>query len=121
MSQASGEIEETIMQALCHETRRRILRIVGSDESRASYTALMNELGQLEGLVERNKGQRYALTPVGKRTLSFLHSITADTSPDFENYLKITRTARKDWPLWPRTSCTSASWVYRRASWLRPF
>jgi len=110
VDQAGEEIEEIIMQALCHETRRRILRIVGSGEKGASYTVLMNELGlpsgslnyhlgQLEGLVERNKEQRYTLTPVGKRALNLLDSITADTSPDFEKYVKIARVARKgSWP-----------------------
>lgn len=100
------EIEEIILNALGHEIRRTILKIINTAENGASYTEIMTELGlptgklnyhlnQLEGLIERNQERRYVLTPVGEKAISILTAITQDVSPDLEKYLKSAQLAQR--------------------------
>ncbi len=106
MKEISEEIEEIIIQALGHEARRTILKIISSSEKGALYTDLMIELGlstgklnyhlrKLEGLVEKNKERRYVLTPLGRQTMSILNSITQTISSDYENYVKTAQRAQR--------------------------
>ena len=60
MDQASEGIEEMNTQALCHETRRGVLDLVGSDESQTPYTALANELS----LSPRHRARRGIFTGI---------------------------------------------------------
>lgn len=101
------ELEEIIIQAIGHEVRRTILKIIASSETGALYTDLMTELGlptgklnyhlgKLEGLVEKNKERRYVLTPLGKQTMSVLNSITQNISSDYEKYVKTAQFAQKN-------------------------
>ena len=101
-----AEIEEIIIQALGHEARRTMLKIINSSEKGASYTELMIELGlstgklnyhlrQLEGLVEKNKERRYLLTPLGRKATTLLSSITRNISSDEEKYLEAAQLAQK--------------------------
>ncbi len=106
MQQTGQEIEAIILQALSHDSRRAILRIVNSSENGASYTELISELGlptgqlnyhlkQLEGLIEKNTDRRYVLTPLGTRALSFLNAIGADVSEEDRRYVKVARLAQR--------------------------
>lgn len=106
MKEFGAEIEEIIIQALGHEARRTMLKIINSSEKDASYTELMIELGlstgklnyhlrQLEGLVEKNNERRYVLTPLGRKATSLLSSITRNISSDEEKYLKAAQLAQK--------------------------
>lgn len=106
MQQTGQEIEAIILQALSHDSRRTILRIVSSTESGASYTELIGELGlptgqlnyhlkQLEGLIEKNPDRRYVLTPLGKRAIGFLNTIAADVSEEDRKYVKVARLAQR--------------------------
>ncbi|MFX1519752.1 MAG: hypothetical protein ACFFCD_07520 [Promethearchaeota archaeon] len=106
MKAFNEELEEIIIQALGHEVRRTILKIIALSETGALYTDLMTELGlptgklnyhlgKLEGLVEKNKERRYNLTPLGKQTMSVLNSITQNISSNYEKYVKIAQFAQK--------------------------
>jgi predicted transcriptional regulator len=109
------QIEEVIIQGLSHQERRSILKIISLAEDGASYSAILGELGlntgrmnyhlrQLGGLVVRNGERRYHLTPLGKKALSVLHSMTEDLENGYEEYLNSARTAR---------SSGVATWVNR--------
>jgi hypothetical protein len=99
------EIEDVVIQGASHEARRTILKIIDSAENGASYSELLHELrlstgrlnyhlGQLEGLIERNSERRYILTPLGKRAVVLLGSITQDLKAGYERYLKAARHAQ---------------------------
>jgi predicted transcriptional regulator len=107
MSNRTGEIEETIIQGLGHRERRNILKIISLAPEGAVYSDILGELGlntgrmnyhlrQLGGLVERNGDRRYRLTPLGKKALSVLHSMTEDLGNGYEEYLGSARTTRSD-------------------------
>lgn len=100
------ELEEIIIQALGHEIRRTILKIITSSETGALYTDLMTELalptgklnyhlGKLEGIVEKNKERRYVLTPLGKQAMSVLNSIAQNISSDYEKYVTTAQFAQR--------------------------
>ena len=106
MKEIGAEIEGIIIQALGHEVRRTVLKIINSSEKGASYTELMMELGlstgklnyhlrQLEGLVEKNEERKYVLTPLGRKAISLLSSITRNISSDDKKYLKAVQLAQK--------------------------
>jgi predicted transcriptional regulator len=105
MSNKREEVEEVIIQGLNHHERRSILKIISLAEDGASYSAILGELGlntgrmnyhlrHLEGLVVRNGDRKYRLTPLGKKALTVLHSITENLENGYEQYLnnaKVTR------------------------------
>ena len=106
MKETGAEIEEVIMQALSHETRRTVLKMIDSNEEGTSYTELMlglglstgklnYHLGKLEGLVEKNSERRYVLTPLGRRAVSFLSSIARNIGPDEVNCIKTAQLAQR--------------------------
>jgi hypothetical protein len=51
-------------------------------------------LGQAEGLIEKNKKRRYVLTPLGKKAIGLLNSITRDVGPEYESYVKTAQRVR---------------------------
>ena len=68
------EIERVIIQALNHDERRTILRIIMAQERGSTYSEILGELGvptgtlnyhlkQLEGLIEEVEGGRYIRKP----------------------------------------------------------
>ena len=102
MNDKREEVEEIIIQGLGHQERRNILKIISLAEGGASYSAILGELGlntgrmnyhlrQLEGLVVRNGDRKYHLTPLGKKALSVLHSMTEDLENGYEEYLNSAR------------------------------
>jgi predicted transcriptional regulator len=107
MNNKKEEVEEIIIQGLGHQERRNILKIISLAESGASYSVILGELGlntgrmnyhlrHLEGLVVRNGDRKYYLTPLGKKALSVLHSMTENLENGYEEYLnsaRITRTS----------------------------
>jgi len=105
VSNRREQIEEAIIQGLGHQERRNILKIISLAEGGAGYSAILGELGlntgrmnyhlrQLEGLVVRNGERRYHLTPLGKKALSVLHSMTEDLENGYEEYLNSAKTTR---------------------------
>jgi predicted transcriptional regulator len=105
MEKRMEDVEELIIQGLGHRERRNILKIISLAPQGAAYSEILGELGlntgrmnyhlrQLGGLVERNGDRRYHLTPLGKKALSVLHSMTEDLGNGYEEYLNSARTPR---------------------------
>ena len=74
MESKNEQVENVTFQALSHQTRRTIIRIVQSRNQGVSYTELITDLGlstgklnyhldQLKGLIEKNSAHHYVLTP----------------------------------------------------------
>ncbi|MCW4004831.1 MAG: helix-turn-helix domain-containing protein [Candidatus Bathyarchaeota archaeon] len=87
----SEQIENVTFQALAHQTRRTIIRIVQSRKQGISYTELITELGlstgklnyhleQLKGLIEKNSSNYYVLTSFGEKAVEHLNLIQQRTS-----------------------------------------
>ena len=105
MENRRADVEELIIQGLGHRERRNILKIISVAPQGAIYSDILGELGlntgrmnyhlkQLEGLVERNGDRRYHLTPLGKRALTVLGSMTDDLENGYEDYLQNVRQPR---------------------------
>jgi DNA-binding MarR family transcriptional regulator len=105
MDSRREDVEELIIQGLGHRERRNILKIISLTPKGAIYSDILGELGlntgsmnyhlrQLEGLVERNGERRYHLTPLGKRALAVLGSMTDDLENGYEEYLTQARTPK---------------------------
>jgi len=97
---ASNEIETVVFQALAHPMRRTIITLLNGNTKGLLYTELITELGlptgkmnyhiqQLEGLIEKNSGQRYVLTSLGKKALSQLRQLQSEVTDEDEKYLSI--------------------------------
>ena len=100
------QIENIIFQALAHQMRRAILKIIDSGAKSVSYTELLMELGlstgklnyhleQLEGLIEKNEERRYVLTPFGRKALNQLNLVKQEISSDDEKYVRTAELAQK--------------------------
>jgi predicted transcriptional regulator len=105
MENRREDVEELIIQGLGHRERRNILKIISLTPQGAIYSDILGELGlntgsmnyhlrQLEGLIERNDERRYHLTPLGKRALAVLGSMTDDLENGYEDYLQNVRPPR---------------------------
>jgi predicted transcriptional regulator len=115
MENRREDVEELIIQGLGHRERRNILKIISVAPKGAVYSDILGELGlntgrmnyhlkQLEGLVERNGDRRYHLTPLGKRALTVLGSMTDELENGYEEYLQNIRPLRGEglirWSNW---------------------
>jgi predicted transcriptional regulator len=100
MMSQNEKIENVTFQALAHQTRRTIIRIIESKNQGISYTELITDLGmstgklnyhleQLKGLIEKNSNQHYVLTPFGKKAIEHLNLIEQKISSEDEKYVKI--------------------------------
>jgi predicted transcriptional regulator len=108
MDSRREDVEELIIQGLGHRERRNILKIISLAPQGAIYSDILGELGlntgsmnyhlrQLEGLVERNGERRYHLTPLGKRALTVLGSMTEELENGYEEYLTKARPQKSEW------------------------
>ena len=106
MAAYDDQVEGVIFQALAHQIRRTILKIVAANEKGVSYTELTLELGlstgnlnyhlgQLEGLVEKNRERRYVLTPLGQKAMHHLYLIQEETSQNDSQYISAAVTAQR--------------------------
>ncbi|UCH57514.1 MAG: helix-turn-helix transcriptional regulator, partial [Candidatus Bathyarchaeota archaeon] len=102
MKNKTEEIEELIIQGLAHRERRNILKIISLAEGGAVYSDILGELGlntgtmnyhlrQLEGLLERNGDRKYHISPLGKKALGVLHSMTENLENGYEQYITAAR------------------------------
>jgi predicted transcriptional regulator len=105
MNSRKNEVEDIIIQGLGNQERRNILKIISLADGGASYSVILGELGlntgrmnyhlrQLEGLIVRNGDRRYHLTPIGKKALSVLHSMTENLENGYEDYLNKAKATR---------------------------
>ena len=99
MENRREDVEELIIQGLGHRERRNILKIISLAPQGAIYSDILGELGlntgkmnyhlrQLDGLVERNGDRRYHLTPLGKRALTILGTMTENLENSYEKLLQ---------------------------------
>ena len=99
MENRRENVEELIIQGLGHRERRNILKIISLAPQGAIYSDILGALGlntgkmnyhlrQLEGLVERNGDRRYHLTPLGKKALTILGTMTEDLENGYEKYIQ---------------------------------
>jgi len=105
MNGRKDEIEDIIIQGLGNQERRNILKIISLADGGTSYSEILGELGlntgrmnyhlrHLEGVAVRNGDRRYHLTPIGKKALSVLHSMTENLENGYEEYLYRARAAQ---------------------------
>lgn len=106
MFESKSQIENIVFQALSHQIRRTILKIISSRASGVPYTELIVELAlstgklnyhleQLAGLITKNDKGYYVLTPFGEKALNQLNLITQDLSPEDEKYVRIAAASQK--------------------------
>jgi hypothetical protein len=106
MTSQNEQIESVTFQALAHQIRRTILRLVQSRNQGISYSELITELRmstgklnyhleRLKGLIEKTANQRYVLTPFGKKALEHLDLIDQKISSEDEKYVKIAVLSQK--------------------------
>lgn len=90
---AREEMEEYVFQALGHKERRDILRIIGARPEGVLYSDILNELGLntgklnyqlklIESLTEKTDDRKYRLSPLGKRALQTMNSLSDDVDED---------------------------------------
>jgi len=93
------EVEEVVLQALGHEERRNILKIIGASTDGVTYSSILGETGLdtghlnyhlrgLEGLIEKDDDKIYKLTPLGVKALRLLKGIDDDVNGDVSQYIK---------------------------------
>jgi hypothetical protein len=106
MLNENEQIEDITFQALAHQTRRTIIRIIQSRNQGVSYTELITDLGlstgklnyhldQLKGLIEKNSSHNYVLTPFGEKAVEHLNLIEQKITPEDEKYVKIAALSQK--------------------------
>lgn len=94
------EVEGIIFEVLAHDARRDILRIVAYRDDGTSYTEILSELGlstgrlnyhlkQLEGFIAKNEQLRYNLTPLGKRAMDLMKTLSQEPADDFGKYVNV--------------------------------
>ncbi len=103
MKPGRDEVEEVVFQALASTERREILRIIHTREGGATYSEILGELAlttgnmnyhlkQLEGLLEKDEGRCYRLTPLGERAMSVLRGV--DVPENLGDYVSAARASQ---------------------------
>lgn len=103
-----SEIEEIIIQALGHEERRNILKIIEASERGVTYTSILGETGldtghlnyhlrNLEGLIERDDDRIYRLTPLGSKALRLLVGIDKEINGEVSKYVKTAKSSQESY------------------------
>ena len=111
-STGQDDVEDAVIQAIGHYERRNIIKIIGAAPMGVTYSGILGETGLntghlnyhlrgLEGLVERDAGRLYWLTPLGLKALRLLASIGEDMDNGDTPYLKTVMTAQSSSPLHP--------------------
>lgn len=101
-----NEVEEVIIQALGHEERRNILKIIGASEDGVIYSSIMGEtnldtghlnyhLRNLEDLFTKGEDRIYTLTPLGEKALRLLNGIDTEMNGEITEYLKSAKNSQK--------------------------
>jgi predicted transcriptional regulator len=100
------EVEEVVLQALGHEERRNILKIIGASSEGVTYSSILGETGLdtghlnyhmrgLEGLIEKDDDRIYQLTPLGLKALRLLKGIDDDVNGDVSKYIKSAKSSQR--------------------------
>ncbi|MBD3173428.1 hypothetical protein GF326_13275 [Candidatus Bathyarchaeota archaeon] len=101
-----NEAEEVIIQALGHEERRNILKIIRASDEGVIYSGILGEtnldtghlnyhLRNLEGLIKKGDDRIYTLTPLGEKALRLLNGIDTEINGDVTEYIKSAKSNQK--------------------------
>jgi hypothetical protein len=96
------EAEDLILQAISHNERRGIIRIIGVNPKGVTYSSILGEtqlntghlnyhLRSLEGLIEKDDERLYRLSPLGMKSLELLNSLSKEIDNDMVRYVEAAR------------------------------
>ena len=94
-----NEVENIILQAIGHNDRREIIRIIGANPNGATYSSILGEtrlntghlnyhLRNLEGLIEKQEDKLYQLTPLGYKSLELMNNLSKEIDSDVIQYIE---------------------------------
>ncbi|MFC1803152.1 hypothetical protein ACFL0D_04195 [Thermoproteota archaeon] len=94
-----NEVENIILQAIGHNDRREIIRIIGANPNGATYSSILGEtklntghlnyhLRNLEGLIEKREDKLYQLTPLGYKSLELMNNLSKEIDSDVIQYIE---------------------------------
>ena len=94
-----NEVENIILQAIGHNDRREIIRIIGVNPDGVTYSSILGEtklntghlnyhLRNLEGLIEKREDKMYRLTPLGIKSLELMNNLSKEIDSDVIQYVE---------------------------------
>ena len=94
-----NEVENIILQAIGHNDRREIIRIIGVNPDGVTYSGILGEtklntghlnyhLRNLEGLIEKREDKMYRLTPLGIKSLELIDNLSKEIDNDVIQYVE---------------------------------
>jgi predicted transcriptional regulator len=94
-----NEVENIILQAIGHNDRREIIRIIGANPNGVTYSSILGEtklntghlnyhLRNLEGLIEKREDKLYQLTPLGYKSLELMNNLSKEIDNDVIQYIE---------------------------------
>lgn len=95
----SNEVENIILQAIGHNDRREIIRIIGVNPNGVTYSSILGEtklntghlnyhLRNLDGLIEKRSDKMYQLTPLGYKSLELMNNLNKEIDSDAIQYIE---------------------------------
>ena len=94
-----NEVEDVILQAIGHNERRGIIRIIGANPEGVTYSSILGEtelntghlnyhLRNLDGLIEKWDDKQYRLTPLGYKALEMMNNLSKEIDSDVIQYVE---------------------------------
>lgn len=94
-----NEVENIILQAMGHNERRAIIRIIGANPDGVTYSSILGEtelntghlnyhLRNLEGLIEKTEDKLYRLSPLGYKALDLMNNLSKEIDNDVIQYVE---------------------------------
>ena len=94
-----NEVENVILQAIGHNERRGIIRIIGANPKGVTYSSILGEtelntghlnyhLRNLEGLIEKWDDKTYRLTPIGYKALELMNNLSNEIDSEAIQYVE---------------------------------
>ena len=99
-----NEVEDIILQAIGHNDRRIIIRIIGANPDGVTYSSILGEtelntghmnyhLRNLDGLIEKRDDKLYRLTPLGCKALEMMNNLSNEIDGDVIKYVETVKDA----------------------------
>ena len=97
-----NEVENVILQAIGHNERRGIIRIIGANPEGVTYSSILGEtelntghlnyhLRNLSGLIEKKDDKTYQLTPIGYKALELMNNLSNEIDSEAIQYVEKAR------------------------------
>lgn len=94
-----NEVEDIILQAIGHNERRGIIRIIGANPEGVTYSSILGEtqlntghlnyhLRNLDGLIEKWDDKMYRLTPLGYKALELMNNLSKEIDSEVIQYVE---------------------------------